>query len=283
MVTDIRPSPIAGRWYESDPNNLSRQVDRYLNQAVLPELNGQVIGVIAPHAGHRYSGQTAGYAFRCLKGLTPELVVVVSPMHSATFRPILTTAHRAYQTPLGQIPVDQSRVARLDQVLRQAGLPGVVPVANDSEHSLEIELPFLQRILEKPFMLLPIMVHSLDFEVIKALGLSLAEVIRDSQAIMVASTDLSHFYPENLANALDREMLNQFAAFSPEGVIRADQNGEGFACGAGPVSAVFWAAKKLGANAVEVLHHSTSAEQTGDYSSVVGYGAAVLLKRANTL
>src|SRR5512134_1662046 len=109
-VTPLRPSPIAGTWYEGRPEALAREVDGYLDSAQLPKLDGQVIGVVAPHAGHRYSGPVAGYAFAAVRGLTPELVAVISPMHQPHSGLLLTTAHAAYATPLGSIPVDAQAV-----------------------------------------------------------------------------------------------------------------------------------------------------------------------------
>ena len=104
---DIRPSPIAGQWYPADPKRLAIQVDRYIREASPPALPGQVLAVMVPHAGHLYSGPVAGYAFKLLQGLTPDVVVVVSPMHYPYYEPLLTTAHEAYATPLGLIPVDK--------------------------------------------------------------------------------------------------------------------------------------------------------------------------------
>jgi AmmeMemoRadiSam system protein B len=144
-IPSVRPSAIAGAWYEADPQALARAVDAYLDQASLPDLPGEVIALIAPHAGHIYSGPVAGYAFAAARGLTPDLIAVVSPMHHLYVQPLLTTAHSAYSTPLGEIPVASEAVSDLDSRLCETLGYGLVPVANDQEHSLEIELPFLQR------------------------------------------------------------------------------------------------------------------------------------------
>jgi len=279
-ISDVRPSPIAGTWYEGDPRRLGQQVDSYLQHADLPQLNGEVVAVIAPHAGHRYSGRTAGYAFRAVQGMRPDLVAVISPMHGYHPAPLLTTAHLAYATPLGQVPVDREALVELAKVLKENAHLELTALVHDGEHSLEIELPFLQRALLSEFKLLPVMVRGQSEHVAHQLGLGLTHVLQDHKALMVASTDLSHFYPEAIANELDSEMLRQIEAFSPEGVLSAEREETGFACGAYAVAAVLWAAKELGANAVQVLHHSTSADETGDSSSVVGYGAAVVLKRS---
>jgi AmmeMemoRadiSam system protein B len=277
-IAPVRPSPIAGAWYEGNPKALARIVDQYLDQAELPELPGEVIAVIAPHAGHKYSGPVAGYAFAAVRGRSYDLVSVLSPMHQPYYEPLLTTAHEAYATPLGAILVDKDVIADLDARLRSVLGEGLSPVAYDREHSLEIELPFLQRALSREFKLLPVMVRSQSAKVSEALGAALAETLRGRNALVVASTDLSHFYTQKEAVVLDTEMLRRIESFSPEDVFYAEKEQQGFACGLGALTAVLWAAKALGANTVKVLRHATSGDVTGDYSSVVGYGAAVVLK-----
>ncbi len=278
-ISDLRPSPIAGIWYQGNPDALARQVDEWIQAAHSPALKGDVVGVVAPHAGHLYSGPTAAYAFRSVLGLQPDLVAVISPMHHHHPDLLLTSAHGQYATPLGPVPIDRQAVDTLDRALRESLDRGLTPVANDQEHSLEIELPFLQRALAGSFQLLPVMVRSLTARMAQVLGLALARVLKDRSGFLVASTDLSHFYPISTARQLDAEMLRQIGNFSPEGVLNAEREGTGFACGAGAVAAVLWATKELGGSAVEVLHYGTSADQTGDDRSVVGYGAAVILKQ----
>jgi len=278
-MLDVRPSPIAGTWYEGNAKTLAHTVDEYLNTAQLPELDGEVIGVIAPHAGHMYSGSVAGYAFAALRALrraqdSPKLVAVISPFHNLARYPLLTTAHDAYHTPLGNIEVDKAALAELKT---QLDIP-ITAVVADKEHSLEIELPFLQRALTGDFKLLPIMIHAQEVDVARNLGLALAKVLKDKNALLVASTDLSHFYDQQTANRFDAEMLKRFESFEPESIFEAEHTGNAFACGHAAVAAVLWAARELSANKVQVLHHATSGDVTGDYASVVGYGAAVILK-----
>ncbi len=258
---------------------LSRSVDSYLDRAEIPEFSGQVVGVIAPHAGHKYSGHVAGYAFAAVRGLLFDLVAVLSPMHQPYSAPLLTTAHEAYATPLGQVPVDKDVIADLDSRLRSLFGEGLTPVPYDQEHSLEIELPFLQRALAGEFKLLPVMVRSQSATVSRQLGQALAETLRGKNALIVASTDLSHFYTQKEAVAFDTEMLRRIETFSPDEVYSAEKEGQGFACGLAALTAALWAARSLGADTVRVLRQATSGDITGDYSSVVGYGAAVILKQ----
>jgi AmmeMemoRadiSam system protein B len=276
---DIRPSPIAGQWYPGDAKSLASSVDRYIQQAVLPELKGEVVAIVTPHAGHIYSGPVAGYAFATLRGLKPDLVAVISPMHYPYNEPLITTAHAAYETPLGIVPVDTEAVQTLDEMLVNELGYGLTRVRHDREHSLEIELPFLQRVIESEFKLLPVMVRDQSRRVTQTLGQCLAKTLHGRNALLVASTDLSHFYPERIANELDETMLQCIASFDPEAVIRAEEEGRGYACGRGALAAVLWAAKDLGADTVRILQHATSGDVTGDTSQVVGYGAAVVLRQ----
>ncbi|MBV6401029.1 MAG: hypothetical protein CNIPEHKO_01326 [Anaerolineales bacterium] len=273
-MLDVRPSPIAGTWYEGNAKNLARVVDEYLNNAQLPELDGEVVAVIAPHAGHRYSGGVAGFSFATVRNLQFDLVVVISPFHNLSNYPLLTTAHNAYGTPLGDIEVDKSTLAELSSRL---DIP-ITPVFADKEHSLEIELPFLQRALMGDFKLLPIMIRAQEVDVAKKLGLALAQVVKDKNALFVASTDLSHFYDQTTANMLDAEMLKRFESFNPESIFEAEHTGKAFACGHAAVAAVLWASRELGANKVQILRHATSGDVTGDFTSVVGYGAGMVVK-----
>ncbi|MCC6145999.1 MAG: AmmeMemoRadiSam system protein B [Anaerolineaceae bacterium] len=277
---NTRPSPIAGTWYPGNPAQLAGMIDTYLRQAEIPVLDGEVTALVAPHAGYQYSGRTAGYAFRTVQNLTVDVVAVVSPFHDYHPAPFLTTAHSAYGTPLGEVHVNRELITALDEILQNNCGAGLFPLAHDQEHALEIELPFLQRTLAEGFSLLPVMVQLLSPALAHCLGSALASVLAGKRALLVASTDLSHFYRETDANVLDGEMLNQIGAFSPEGVLEAEETGSGSACGAYAVAAVLWAAQQMGANSVKILHHSTSADETGDRSRVVGYGAAAILRRA---
>ncbi len=270
VIPDVRPSPIAGLWYQDDPVQLALQIENYLSAASVPVITQKVVGLIAPHAGHRYSGRTAGHAYRVVSGRSYEIVAIVSPLHSYYPSPVLTSAHRHYGTPLGEVPIDRNAVQQLSTILLEQGV-NLTPIANDDEHSLEIQLPFLQRALKDDFKLLPLMVRRRDARFTQILGESLARVLNGRKALLVASTDLSHFYPLQVAKALDREMLRQIENFSPEGVLKAEESETGFACGAGAVMTVLHAARAMGANEVRVLHYSTSADETGDTSSVVGY------------
>ncbi|PWH19866.1 MAG: AmmeMemoRadiSam system protein B [Anaerolineae bacterium] len=274
---DVRPSPLAGRWYPANPQVLTQRIDEYLAAAIPPTIEGEIVGIIAPHAGHQYSGPVAAYAYALLQGQVFDLVTVLSPQHRPYFAAYVSSAHQAYETPLGIVPIDQAALSALEKRLQSEIGETIKRVRADEEHSLEIQLPFLQRVLGS-FRLLPIMIGIDEPRGLKALGLALAEILKDQQALIVASTDLSHFYPQPLAEKLDKEMLRRMEAFDPLYFLQAEIEGKGFACGRAAVAAAMWAAKELGANRICVLHYATSGDVTGNYREVVGYGAAVILR-----
>ena len=278
VVSKARPSPIAGQWYPGEATRLASSIDHYIESAQPAAIEGEVVALMAPHAGHLYSGPVAAHAFKTLLGRQIELAAVIAPMHHLYHQPLLTTAHPAYFTPLGQVPVDQEALSALDAILQAELGFGLAAVERDPEHSLEIELPFLQRALPAGFTLLPVMVRDQRGAVAQALGKALAQVLRGRQAILVASTDLSHFYSQATARLLDGEILHQVECFDPQGVLDAEQEGRGFACGKAALAAVMWAALELGANRAVILNYATSGDVSGDYERVVGYAAAAFIR-----
>lgn len=274
---DLRPSPIAGKWYPNQPAILRKDIERYLTDVPLPRQGGQLQALIVPHAGYVYSGAVAAHAFAWIRGLNPEIVAVVSPLHSQHPARVSTSAHAAYATPLGTVSIDRASVLQVAEYLRTHLHQELQSLAKDSEHAVEIELPFLQHLLDD-FLLLPLMLREQSWQTAQAVGEALALALRGRNALLVASSDLSHFYPHEIANQLDAEVLRQIENLDAEGVIKANDTGTGYACGRGAIAAVLWAARRLGGNQARVLYHATSGDVTGDYTRVVGYGAAVVLK-----
>lgn len=274
-ISEIRPSPIAGTWYSAIPEKLAKQIIEYIQQAAIPAISGEVFGLVVPHAGHRYSGATAGVAYRTILGKTYPLVMILSPSHHYYPAQVLSSAHQFYATPLGNVPVHQEALALLQKELRTAGVDMKL-IAEDEEHSIEIQLPFLQQTLEGEFTIMPVMMLDQGQEAVHRLSKALLNVYDRYHPLVIASSDLSHFHSLETANKLDGNMLKMIADFSPEGVLQVEKDGSGSACGAGPIAAALRLAKLAGASSVVVLQHSTSADVTGDESSVVGYGSAVI-------
>ena len=268
---DIRRSVIAGSWYPGTKAELGRMLDGFLANVKKEELGGELMGLIAPHAGYVYSGQVAAYAYKQLEGLDFPIVAIVSPVHRMFVGRYAVTAKRYYETPLGLVEVDGELVDALDEAV------GLNRVERDDEHSLEIQLPFLQRVLGR-FKLLPVMMGDQSLPACRALGEALAGVLRGKRALLVASTDLSHFHPYDTAVRLDRVVLDHIERFDPEGLALDLERGRCEACGGGPVIAVMLAAKALGANRARVLKYANSGDVTGDRWQVVGYVAGAIYK-----
>jgi len=281
-MANIRPSPIAGTWYPGDPEVLAASIDQHLRQVKSVQINGEIFGIIAPHAGYRYSGSVAAHAFHCLESLQPEIVAVLSPLHSPHPATVLTSTHTAYATPLGTIDIDTERVNRFGNDLAENWDIELDSIQRDQEHALEIELPFVQRCFTHEYKLLPIMLRDQSEAAARAVGSSLANTLQGSSAIIVGSSDLSHFYKQDIAERLDKEILRRLGEFDPSGIIAAEKEGVGFACGRGAIAATLWASQALGADSVDVLNYATSGDTTGDYQSVVGYGAAVIYRKSES-
>jgi len=276
----VRPSPIAGTWYSVNPKKLAEEVDRYLESAKVnkDEYEGNLIGLVSPHAGHRYSGRTAGYAYKLTQSTPRRLAVILSPFHPFSTAEFLTTAHHSYQTPLGEVTVEQDLLSLLDNKMREAAL-SLTQIEQDEEHSIEIQLPFLQRAWQNDFKLLPVMVRTHDATKLKKFAQALHETLEGQDYLFISSTDLSHFYPQDYAEVLDAEMLKRIKEMDAQGVLYAEAEGSGSACGAGGVAAMLWAAQLAGADRAYILNYSSSADVTGDRSSVVGYGAAAMFRK----
>jgi len=283
-MDDVRPSPIAGRWYPREPGALRRAVEAYL-AAVPPQTAppaGNILGLLAPHAGLMYSGPVAAYAFGAVRGASLEVVALLCPSHFHDDGPALTTGHQAFATPLGVVPVDAAGVEVVRAVLAaQLGIQPqrvLVAIREDQEHAIEIELPFLQCALTGSFSLLPIMLRDQSAAMAQALGAALAQALAGRRALVVASSDLSHYFPQARAEQLDAEMLRQVAALDPAGVLDTQAAERGQACGPGAMAAMLWAARAQGADRAQVMRHATSGDVSGDFKQVVGYGAAVVWK-----
>ncbi len=281
-ITDRRPSPLAGLWYPDDPDDLAAMVEGFLSEADPAVPDGPILGLMAPHAGLRYSGPVAAYSFKLLQkaGMADRIqtVAILSPYHRPPHQlyneAVVTTVHDAYETPLGVIPVDRAAIKALGEHIRLAA------VRCDQEHAVEIELPFLQRVLPEGFKLLPLMLIDQSPETAQALGQALAAILPGRNALLIASTDLSHFFSQEVAHRLDQRTLDSVRAFAPGQVLAAGKSaGEG-ACGRAALAAVMVAARELGANATTILRYATSGDTGGDVRQVVGYAAGAFYRKA---
>jgi hypothetical protein len=276
-MKEIREPALAGSWYPGDPEILSRDVKRYLENAKKETVEGQIVALVSPHAGYTYSGQVAAYAYKLVEGMVFDSVIVVGPSHRYPFKGASLWAQGGFRTPLGVVPVDAELSKKLMEKRKEIRF---IPEAHHQENSLELQIPFLQTVL-KSFKLVPIaMEPDWGWETCQYLASAIAETVRGKKVLLVASTDLSHFYTYKRAVELDRIVLNQIERFDIEGLNRDLKSNRAEACGGGPVVTIMLAAKALGANKGRVLKYLNSGDVTGDRSRVVGYAAGVFYKAA---
>ncbi len=260
------------RWYPSSPVDLRSVVTETVEQAPALDLTGEVVGLIVPHAGYYFSAHVAGAGYRQVRDGDYDTVVLIGPDHAGTaLGDLALPDFDAWRTPLGEVSVDSELVAALGERVDLRRVTG------DSEHSLEVQLPFLQIVLTD-FTLLPIMMGSQSPAACRDLGQAVADVVRGRQVLLVASTDLSHFQPDVAARQMDEETLRYVLSFDPDGLAQALAANEAHACGGGPVAAVMFAARQLGATQAHLVKYATSGDVSSDKSQVVGYAAVVLTK-----
>jgi len=287
--SNIRPPAAAGSFYPSDPGQLVRMVDGFLKEAasILPP--GRIVALIAPHAGYPYSGKTAGRAFKLLEGSEIKTVLLVGPTHRAYFPGVSVYGGDGYRTPLGVVPVDKKLAGWIREQDKDFNY---YPRAHSREHSLEIELPFLQRVL-KDFKIVPILIGQADNQVIDKLGEVLAEAMKKTpDSIIICSTDMTHYPPERDASRIDRETLNAIKTMDREKVVGVREkyipgpvpNLVCTLCGEKGVLATMEAAELLGVDRVEILDYTNSGDTSfGDKNRVVGYGAVAFIKTAGSV
>jgi len=272
---DIREPAVAGTWYSDNPDILSKEIRRYLGNAKKESAGGRVVALVAPHAGYQYSGAVAASSYKLVEGETFETVVVVAPSHRALFKGASLYDRGGFRTPLGIVPVDAELSKKM---MEKQKFIQFLPEAHSQEHSLEIQLPFLQIAL-KPFKLVPIVMEPYwSWETCQSLAAAMSETVRGKNVLLIASSDLSHFHSYDKAVGLDKIVLNHIERFDPEGLNRDLKGGRCEACGGGPILSIMLAAKALGADKGKVLKYLNSGDVMGDKSRVVGYGAGVFYR-----
>ena len=279
--TDVTRKPaVAGQFYPANPVELSRMIASFFNKAKKEDIPGEIVALISPHAGYVYSGQVAAYGYKLLEGLKFDVVVVISPSHTLPFAGSSVFNGKFYKTPLGEIEIDQPTALEIASVNDYVYLcdKGHTVGGMRDEHSLEVQLPFLQTVLGK-FKLVPIVMGGQDWESCQALSEALSKSLEGKNALIVASTDLSHFHPYSQAIKLDSVVQKDVASFDPSRLFEDLHNGTCEACGGGPMISAMLVAKKLGADKSKVLMYANSGDVTGDRAGVVGYMSAVLYRQ----
>jgi len=274
MSRQVRPSLIAGSWYPGNPQQLRQTIEQLFAQVSPPKIEGEVLGLISPHAGYVYSGQTAAHAYHTVRDQAFDTVVVISPVHRVPVGRFAITSADAYQTPLGLVSLDQDLVHKLEDEIP------VNRVDYDGEHSLEIQLPFLQVALGN-LSLLPVMIGESSLDLAGELSQALVTVLSGKKALLVASTDLHHMDNYDQVVRRDQVVVDAIQSFDLKRVREALSPWDCSVCGRIPVLTVMTAAQALGAGSVSILHHTNSGDVTGTRTPgqyTVGYLAAALYR-----
>jgi AmmeMemoRadiSam system protein B len=283
-MAKIRRPTQAGAFYEGDADSLKTQIENCFLQEFgpkqLPKVNEigprEIIGLVCPHAGYMYSGHVAANAYYELaQDGKPDIVVILGPNHTGYGSAIALMSAGFWRTPLGDVEID---VKTANRIVQETSIVDVDEFAHRFEHSIEVQLPFLQYLYDSNFKFVPICFQMQDLNSAVEVGKALVDVLADKNAVVVASSDMTHYEPQRNAAAKDMMALNAVEAMDEKRFYAIIETQNVTACGYGAIAAVIVAAKGLGAKEAKLLCYKSSGDVTGDYSSVVGY-AAVCFKK----
>ncbi len=267
----IRKPVVAGYFYPHSKIELSEEINSLLENNKTTFTAKNIYGLISPHAGYKYSGRTAAYAYNAIKDKKYETVVVISPSHREYFPGICIYDGDAYETPLGVIDVD---IELRKQLLKQEKYIFPGQQGHNQEHALEVQLPFLQSVLND-FKLVPVVMGDQNENLVSVLAHKLSTVINE-KTLIVASSDLSHFYSRNEANRLDSIVAKKIEEYDYDGLLLALDQRRCEACGGGPIVAMMKACALSRQVKSEVIHRSDSGDASGELREVVGYLSAII-------
>lgn len=274
---NVKEPSVAGSFYPADKEELSETVENLLSNAKKNTRDGRLIAIISPHAGYRYSGQVAAYAYKQIQDSDIRTVILIGQSHHAGFKGASVYTRGYFRTPLGDVEINEQRAKGL---LNERADVNFHPEAFEKEHSLEVQLPFLQKVLRN-FTIIPILIGSPTRETFEHLVSGLAEIV-DEKTLMIASTDLSHYHDYQKAREMDGKLLTAIEKLSVLEAGRLLQGGESEMCGALPVVITIEAAKRHGANLSMLFHYANSGDITGEKDRVVGYASVGLFRSPYT-
>jgi AmmeMemoRadiSam system protein B len=270
-MNHYRKPAVAGMFYPANPISLREEVKTLMASAKLELKPEKIFGLVSPHAGYIYSGRTAAFGFNLLKGSGVKNVIIISPSHREYFPGISIYEGEGYETPLGVVPVNEEMREKLisDSRIIYKGLDG-----HRQEHAIEVQLPFLQLSLSN-FQIVPVVMGDQGKMFVDELAAAIAKSADDS-TVVVASSDLSHYYSQQIADRLDSVVARRVEEFDIEGLQSDLDEKRCEACGGGPIVAMLKAASLLNKKKTVVLYRTTSGETSGNYDEVVGYLSAVV-------
>jgi AmmeMemoRadiSam system protein B len=286
-----RKPAVAGTFYPAGEPQLRDAIDgSYLHRlgpGRLPPLGGATLtrglkACVCPHAGYAYSGAIAAHSFLDISELKkPDLVVIVGPNHYGVGSGIATYGEGEWETPLGSVPVDQAGTKRL---VKLTGIVDIDAEAHRREHSIEVQLPFLQRLYGEPFSFLPISLAFQEKATARDLGKGLAELLKgaaeeEMSAVLIASSDLTHYEPASQAREKDTALLKHVERLDLDAFYTTLERRNITACGYGAIATVMEACRLLRFEKGRVNAYATSGDMTGDNDAVVGYPSVSFIKR----
>lgn len=274
----VRAPVVAGTFYPASPRKLQQDVDELLGRALPPGDIAGIHGLVSPHAGYMYSGFTAAHGYSALKGRKFDAVIIIGPSHQEYFQGSSVYPGGSYRTPLGVVPVHDELRSR---IIREEKRIFLSTAGHRGEHSVEVQLPFLQRVLGE-FSFVPIVMGEQTLELCENLADAISSAVGDRKVLLVASSDLSHYHPYDEATSLDGRVIDLVESYDPLQLMDRLEHRALEACGGGPIVTVMLAAKKLGANTARVIHYCNSGDVTGEKGAVVGYLSAVFSKETST-
>ncbi len=268
----VRRPAVSGRFYPGKPEVLTQQLDEYLAASPEAVKAESAMGCMVPHAGYMYSGKVAGAVFQRLPARASY--IILCPNHTGRGAPLAIMAKGEWQTPLGNISIDSELAARLQHSCR---LLMEDSKAHESEHAIEVELPFLQRSVGD-FTFVPIAIGVSRFAALEALGHGMAHALKGApdRTMIIASSDMNHYEPDDVTRVKDHKAIEQILALDPAKLYEVVREEDISMCGYGPAVAMLTAVKDLGATHAELVHYATSADTSGDFSAVVGYAGIVI-------
>ena len=272
----VRESVVAGSFYSANPATLKETVISYLKNAPFKGIEN-IRGLVCPHAGYIYSGEVAACSYRQIGQKPYDSIIIIAPSHAEYFDFNSVFAGKAYKTPLGLVEVDAARCRALAQSPQDSSFIQMSNYGHRREHSLEVQLPFLQVVFED-FKIVPVVMGSQSRQNIESLGNAIGTVFKGQDILIIASTDLSHYHPYDTASNLDSNVNSSLKEFDPVKFTDAIVKDEYEMCGGGPVAATMLASKLLGAGRSEIICYKNSGDVSGDRSAVVGYVSAVFYK-----
>ena len=273
----VRKPAVAGQFYPSDPGELAELIDGCYTHRLGPGKRppapptSKTVAVVAPHAGYVYSGPVAAHSYYHASSLPdPDLIVVVAPNHYGVGSGVSTFKQGTWETPLGRMKVDSQSAEELSDL---TGIVSFDPEAHRLEHSLEVQLPFLQRIYGDSVPFLPVSLVFQDADTALVLSRAIAKILEGRKGVLVASSDLTHYESASDAREKDTALLQQVLSMDLEGFYSTLERLNVTACGYGAIATVMAAARALGLGKAELLKYATSGDTSGDNLQVVGYGA----------